>query len=102
MSNSDIKTLTTQELCDEINALTLALAKAKAGLSEAEQEPTIDAADTIEISWHIDDVKEVRPHLTDAQAREVLEQAKRRHDADIGINWDVLAIHADDLFPREQ
>jgi hypothetical protein len=59
-------------------------------------------ADTIEISWHIDDVKEVRPLLTDAQAREVLEQAKRRHDADIGINWDVLAIHADDLFPREQ
>jgi hypothetical protein len=59
-------------------------------------------ADTIEISWHIDDVKEVRPHLTDAQAREVLEQAKRQHDADIGINWDVLAIHADDLFPRGQ
>jgi hypothetical protein len=58
-------------------------------------------ADTIEISWHIEDVKEVRPDLTDAQAREVLEQAKRRHAADIGINWDVLAIHADDLFPRE-
>ncbi len=59
-------------------------------------------ADTIEISWHIDDVKEVRPNLTDAQAREVLEQAKRRHDASIGISWDILAIHADDLFPRGQ
>jgi hypothetical protein len=102
MSNSNIKTLTTQDLCDEINALTRTQAKAKAGPSAAEQEPTIDAANTIEISWHIDDVKEVRPHLTDAQAREVLEQAKHRHDADIGINWDVLAIHADDLFPREQ
>ena len=59
-------------------------------------------ADTIEISWHIDDVKEMRSGLTDAQARKVLEQAKRRHDATIGINWDVLAVHADDLFPREQ
>jgi hypothetical protein len=59
-------------------------------------------ADTIEISWHIDDVKEVRPGLTNAQARKVLEQAKRRHDATIGINWDVLAIHADDLFPRKR
>jgi hypothetical protein len=59
-------------------------------------------ADTMEISWHIDDVLAVRPNLTDAQAREVLAQAKHRHDASIGINWDVLAIHADDLFPREQ
>ncbi len=60
------------------------------------------SADTIEISWHIDDVQEIRPDLTDAQAREVLDQAERRHDASIGITWDVLAIHADDLFPQEQ
>jgi hypothetical protein len=59
-------------------------------------------ADTIEISWHIDDVKEVRPDLTKAQAREVLQEAKRRHDATIGIDWDVLAFHADDLFPRKK
>jgi hypothetical protein len=58
-------------------------------------------ADTIEISWHIDDVKEVRPHLTDAQAREVLEHAKDQRDASIGINWDVLTFHADHLFPVE-
>jgi len=58
-------------------------------------------ADTIEISWHIDDVKELRPDLTDAQAREVLDHAKHQHDASIGINWDVLAVHADYLFPRE-
>ena len=31
------------------------------------------------------------------EAPEVLEQAKHRHDATIGICWDVLAIHADDL-----
>jgi hypothetical protein len=58
-------------------------------------------ADTIEISWHIDDVKEVRPDLTDAQAREVLVLADREHDATVGINWDVLRFHADYLFPEE-
>jgi len=57
--------------------------------------------DTIEISWHIDDVKEVRPDLSDAQAREVLEHAKDQHDASVGVNWDVLTFHADDLFPVE-
>ncbi len=56
--------------------------------------------DEIAITWHIDDVKEVRPHLTDAQAREVLQQVKHGHDASIGVNWDVLKTVADDLFPR--
>jgi hypothetical protein len=58
-------------------------------------------ANTIEISWHIDDVKEVRPDLTDAQAREVLDHARDHHDAAIGINWDVLTFHADHLFPPD-
>ena len=39
--------------------------------------------------------------LTDDQAREVLQQASDRHDAGIGITWDVLEIHADNLFPKE-
>jgi hypothetical protein len=63
--------------------------------------PTKPPADTIEISWHIDDVKELRPDLSDAQARVVLEHARDQHDASIGINWDVLTFHADDLFPME-
>jgi hypothetical protein len=56
-------------------------------------------ADEIAIVWHIDDVKEVRPDLTDEQCRAVLRQADERHDATIGINWEVLEINADDLFP---
>ena len=56
-------------------------------------------ADEIAIVWHIDDVKEVRPDLTDEQCRAVLRQADESHDATIGINWEVLEIHADDLFP---
>ena len=59
-------------------------------------------ADTIEILWHIDDVKEIRPDLTDAEARDILRHAKDQHDAAIGITWDVLAVHADYLFPRQE
>jgi hypothetical protein len=58
-------------------------------------------ADSITITWHIDDVAKVRPDLTKAQCREVLARAKDTHDADIGITWQVLEIHADDLFPQE-
>ena len=57
--------------------------------------------DSIAVSWHIDDVAEVRPDLTKRQCREVLQQALDRHDAGIGITWEVLDIHADDLFPKE-
>lgn len=45
--------------------------------------------------WHIDDVKEVHPGFTDAQAMETLESVQRNHDAEIGINWEVLRLHAD-------
>ena len=58
-------------------------------------------ADSISITWHIDDVAELRPDLTPDQCREVLAQTLRRHDADLGISWDILKIHADDLFPQK-
>ena len=48
--------------------------------------------------WMIDDVLEVRPDLTGEQAWDVLREAERRHDATIGINWDVLHYHAQSLF----
>lgn len=54
--------------------------------------------DTITISWHIDDVLEVRPDLTASQAKEVLHHCKRFHDAEIGINWIVLTVVASELF----
>ena len=54
--------------------------------------------DNIAIFWNIEDVQYERPHLTDEEAREVLETAERRHDADIGINWIVLETISDMLF----
>lgn len=54
----------------------------------------------IAVVWGVDDVQEVRPDLTDEQAWEVLTAARRYHDAEIGISWDVLACHADMMFPE--
>jgi len=62
----------------------------------------IDPAKEISVIWHINDVKEVRPRLTDEQAMEVLEVIKKQHDADIGISWETLRIIADDMFPEEE
>ena len=49
--------------------------------------------------WHAEDVQALRPDLTFEQSMEVLERCMDRHDAEIGINWNVIRIHADDLFP---
>ena len=77
------------------------LEEGRRAIANARALASTELADEIAITWHIDDVKEIRPDLTDEQCREVLQQADRRHDASVGINWDVLAIHADDLFPKE-
>lgn len=56
----------------------------------------------IAILWGIDDVKSVRPDLTDDQCMEVLRKCEWRHDAEIGINWVVIKTHADFMFPATQ
>ena len=59
-------------------------------------EPLTD--DEIQITWHIDDVHEVRSGLTDDQAWTVLQDIKRHHDAGIGINWHVIENAAERLY----
>lgn len=54
----------------------------------------------IRIAWHIEDVAEIRPDLSVEQSREVLAAVREEHDAEIGVNWDVIRYHADELFPR--
>lgn len=56
--------------------------------------------DWIAVFWGIEDVKEVAPHLSDNQCREVLAMADRRHDAEVGINWITLETIADMLFDQ--
>ncbi len=50
--------------------------------------------------WCTDDVRGVRPDLTEEQAWEVLQQVLEHHDAEWGINWTTLEATADELFPR--
>lgn len=52
-------------------------------------------------AWHRSDVKEVRPDLSNKKAMEVLNAAYHKHDASVGINWDVLQSHADWMFPQK-
>ena len=54
----------------------------------------------ITIVWAIDDVLEVRPYLSEAQASSVLFHLKNNHDATIGINWDVIGAVCDYLFGK--
>ncbi len=59
-------------------------------------------ADFLYVQWHIEDVQTVRPDLTNEQSRNVLGNLKRRHDAETGINWDVIGIVAEDLYPESE
>lgn len=52
------------------------------------------------VLWQIDDVLSIRPDLTEEQAWEVLRAVRGNHDANIGVNWDVLHFHVADLFPE--
>ena len=55
---------------------------------------------SISIVWSTEDVQEVRPDLDEEQAYQVLLLADRKHDASVGINWEVLEIWADYLYPE--
>ena len=70
---------------------------------------------TIAPSWNIEDVHETARQmssgliedpdespLTDDEAREILATADRRHDASIGINWDVLGTHIDEVLREKK
>jgi hypothetical protein len=47
--------------------------------------------------WSVEDVRQVRPGLSDSQAWDVLRAARRHYDPATGITWDVLRRHADAL-----
>lgn len=51
----------------------------------------------IQITWTVDDVKEVCPELSDEQAERVLMIAAQEHNPEIGINFSVLESIAEGL-----
>jgi hypothetical protein len=57
---------------------------------------------SIAVVWHIEDVLEVRPDLNKNQAWQVLRSVKQNHDANVGINWEVLAAQAEMLYAERE
>lgn len=64
----------------------------------------LTSPDWISVWWSVDDVKEVYlgdeeyDQLTDDEAREVLRRAKKYHDCDIGLNWEVFSDYSDGVY----
>lgn len=58
--------------------------------------------DSISISWHIDDVYSLGYDLSDDERMEVLNFCKEHHNAEIGINWDVLESTIWLLYPNKE
>lgn len=55
----------------------------------------------VAVIWGIDDVRSVRPDLTDDQAWEVLTECRRKHDCEWGFTWTYIKDMADILFPEQ-
>jgi hypothetical protein len=54
----------------------------------------------VAVIWSIDDVQAVRPDLDVDQSWKVLQRCRRVHDCEVGFNWLLIEIVADDLFPE--
>jgi len=52
--------------------------------------------------WHIDDVKGLNKKLTKQECRDVLNMVDRGHDANIGINWDVIRYYIDEVIEERE
>lgn len=52
--------------------------------------------DSISIEWWIDDVHQVAEEMeitiSDDEAREILRRIDRKHDANFGVNWEIIEI----------
>ncbi len=57
--------------------------------------------DRITISWHISDVMELWPELTASEARAILRYVEKNHDANVGINYDVITSAADFVLSQD-
>ena len=61
--------------------------------------------DTDAVTWSVEDVlstaESMKRVVTEDEAREVLHEALRKHDAEIGITWDTFAAYLTD-FPKKE
>lgn len=84
---------------DSVDALSDFVGRLQDGTTGFDRFRDFDPDSQIALIWGVEDVLEIRKDLTEEQAFEVLKTAERRHDASVGINWDVLEAHADWITP---
>lgn len=59
---------------------------------------------TISIKWSTEDVLEDHPWLSEDEADEadeVLDSLDKNHDANIGINWEVINVYVSIMYPEK-
>lgn len=62
----------------------------------------LTSPDWIASWWHIDDVKGLNKKLTKRECRDVLDIVNHKHDANIGINWDVIRYYIDQIIEEKE
>ena len=60
------------------------------------------AQQQIAVIWSAEDVQSVRSDLTRDEAWHVLKECRRYHDCEVGISWTLLAIVAEEHYPRQE
>jgi len=91
----------TEEFNEERSRLNAAIHAASASLDgdmEIDLHEQLASRGRIALVWSIEDVQQVRPDLTDEQAWDVLQDVRRHHDAELGVNWLTLECVAENLF----
>lgn len=54
----------------------------------------------ISIKWHIDDIRLRDKTLTEEECSEILTDIEKYHDANIGINWDIIDSYIDEHYQK--
>lgn len=61
---------------------------------------------SINIVWSVEDIferaRQENIKITEKQALEILENVENNHDANIGINWEVLDFHIEDITTEQK
>jgi len=70
-------------------------------IKQQQAEDLLRSLGYVPILWHIDDVRQCAQEsdlgqFTDAECLEILDTARKYHDAEWGISWEVLRFHTED------
>ena len=87
------------ELINDFKNEKITINELEENIKNISKEEFYDQETQIAIPWSIEDIKKDRPDLTDEECLDVLFVIKEKHDANIGINWEVLEYYADTIYP---